>query len=102
VAGEVGQVRDEIMPGAERGHLAAVITELGHAVLLCIVAGAILAGRVKGVERSAANVAVAAGMLVAAALLLLEAMGLLRGRWSHAGWVVLAAATGAFVWINIL
>jgi hypothetical protein len=83
------------------GNFAAVLPEVGHTLLLCIVAGAMLAGRVKGVERSAANVAVAVGMLVAAALLLLDALKLLPGRWSHAGWVVLILATGAFLWINI-
>ena len=77
-----------------------VIEGTGHAMLLALVAVALLAGRMVDVVRSAANVAIGIGFLVAAGLLLLEAFGRLPAKWSHAAWVVLLAVTFAFVAVN--
>jgi len=76
--------------------------DTGHALLLAIVGAALLAGWVVDVARTPANVVIGVGFLLAAALLVLGAMGRLPGRWSHAPWVVLLLAAGAFVWINLI
>jgi hypothetical protein len=80
--------------------LAAAFSEVGHALLLAMVGAAVLADRVVGVVRSPANVAVGAGMIVAAVLILLDVLGLVRGRWGHLGWGVLLASAAAFLGIN--